>query len=47
MFDECIHAEHVNGNILEDIDIEDLREQAEQNWKDEQEQFITNIRDFL
>ena len=47
LFDECIHAEHVNGNILEDIDIEDLREQAEQNWKDEQEQFITNIRDFL
>lgn len=47
LFDECIHAQHINGNILEDINIDDLREQAEQNWKDEQEQFITNIRDFL
>lgn len=47
LFDECIHAQHVNGNILDDVDIESLREQAEQNWKDEQEEFVTNIRDFL
>jgi hypothetical protein len=50
LFDECIHAQHATGNILEDVDVDELREQAEEEWKEEQEdktRFATNIRDFL
>jgi len=50
LFDECIHAEHATGMILDDVDIEDLREDAEEEWEEEQkekEKFPTNIREFL
>ena len=54
LFDECIHAQHATGAILEDVDIESLREEAEQEWEEEQEaereekeRFPTNIREFL
>jgi hypothetical protein len=54
LFDECIHAQHATGDILEDVDIEDLRDEAEDEWKEEQEaaqaerdRFPTNIREFL
>lgn len=50
LFDECIHAQHYNGNIMEDVNIDDLRKQAENEWKEEQEEkrrFPTNIREFL
>lgn len=54
LFDECIHAEHATGMILEDVDIDDLRDEAEDEWQEEQEaaqaerdRFPTNIRDFL
>lgn len=47
LFDECIHAAHVNGDVLEDINVDDLRQQAEDEWKEEQEKFPTNIREFL
>lgn len=48
LFDECIHAQHATGDILEDISIEDLREQAESEWQEEQERkakFPTKIRE--
>lgn len=47
LFDKCIHAQHISGNILEDIDIESLREDAESEYEEEQEKFVTNIRSFL
>jgi len=50
LFDEAIHAQHLNGNILEDCDIEELREQAEKEYKEDQEEksrFPTRIREFL
>lgn len=47
LFDECIHAQHATGDILEDVDIESLREEAEQEYADEQERFPTNMREFL
>lgn len=47
LFDECIHAQHATGNILDDVDIESLREQAEEEYEKEKERFPTNIRDFL
>jgi len=43
LFDECIHAEHCNGFILEDVDLDDLREEVEE----ERKEHVTNIRDFL
>lgn len=56
LFDECIHAQHQNGFILEDYftDPDDLRSEAEQEWKEEQEEIerlkpnkskIKNLRD--
>lgn len=50
LFDECIHAQHESGEILEDVDIESLREEAESEWQEEQKEknrFPTNIREFL
>jgi hypothetical protein len=50
LFDECIHAQHATGDILEDVDVEDLRLQAEAEYEEEQKEkkeFATNIRDFL
>jgi hypothetical protein len=47
LFDECIHAQHYNGDILDDVDVEYLRELAEAEYKDEQERFPTEIRAFL
>ncbi len=54
LFDECIHAQHATGDILEDVDVECLRDEAETEWEDEQaeiqaerDRFPTNIRDFL
>ena len=47
LFDECIHAEHCNGMIIEDVDLDDLRAQAEEEHKEEQEKFPTDIRKFL
>lgn len=54
LFDECINAQHATGDILEDVDIEELRAEAEAEWKEEQEElraeksrFPTNIREFL
>jgi hypothetical protein len=54
LFDECIHAQHATGDILDDVDIEDLRAEAEDEWQEEQEaaqaerdRFPTNIREFL
>lgn len=38
LLDECIHAQHLTGDILEDVDIESLREEAESEWRDEQEE---------
>jgi iron-sulfur cluster repair protein YtfE (RIC family) len=48
LFDECIHAQHQSGDILDDIDIESLRDDAESDWEDEQQNkidFPTNIRE--
>lgn len=47
LFDECIHAQHATGEILEDVDVDSLRDEMEEEWKDEQERFPTNIRQFL
>ena len=47
LFDECIHAQHATGSILEDCDVEQLREEAEKKHKENQSRFPTNIRDFL
>lgn len=46
LFDECIHAEHANGFILEDVDIDDLRSEAEEEYEDSKK-FPTRIREFL
>ena len=48
LFDECIHAQHASGDILEDVDIESLRDDAEAEWQEEQERkvkFPTKIRE--
>lgn len=42
LFDECIHAQHQTGDILDDVDIEYLREEAEGEWRDEQEEIEAN-----
>jgi len=34
LLDECIHAEHVTGAIIEDCNINDLKEDIEQEYKD-------------
>ena len=54
LFDECIHAQHATGDILDDVDVDDLRAEAEREWEDEQaeaqterDRFPTNIREFL
>lgn len=57
LFDECIHAQHCNGDILEDFDVESLRDDAEAAWEDEKaeeaaeqaekDRFPTQIREFL
>ena len=50
LFDEAIHAEHCNGNIIDDCDIDDLRAEAEAEYEEEKErqaQFPTEIRNFL
>jgi len=46
LFDEAIHAQHLCGDILEDVDVESLREEAEREFKKENK-FPTEIRKFL
>lgn len=36
LFDKLIHAQHVSGDIYDDIDIEDLRQEVEDEWEEEQ-----------
>lgn len=33
LFDSCIHAEHITGMILDDINMEDLKEEIEKEFK--------------
>jgi hypothetical protein len=47
LFDECIHAEHCNGLILDGIDLDDLRQEAEEEYQLLQEKYATDIRAFL
>lgn len=50
LFDECIHAQHETGMILEDVDIDDIKAEVDEEWKEEQESkpvYVTNMRDFL
>lgn len=34
LFDECIHAEHVTGNIIEDVNIDDLKQEIEKEFSE-------------
>ena len=34
LFDKCIHSQHQSGDILEDVDIEAIKEDIEQDFKD-------------
>jgi len=47
LFDECIHAQHATGNIIEDLDVDEIRSEVEEEWTEEQKRFATNIRKFL
>lgn len=47
LFDECIHAQHATGNIIEDLDVDEIRLEVEEEWTEEQKRFTTNIRKFL
>jgi hypothetical protein len=47
LFDECIHAQHATGDIIDDCDPDALRKIAEEEYNDEKTEFATCIRDFL
>jgi len=39
LFDNIIHAQHVNGNIFDDLNTEELKEAAEEMYKTETENY--------
>lgn len=43
LFDACIHAQHMTGDILEDIDVDDLRKDTEKEYEEEKSKYVTNI----